>query len=282
MSSSCTVSSAATRRSLLATTIADGRSGAERTSRVTARASASPATPVRRQTPSSGHAVRGRCRREGLDPRASPVLVGVPGEHRDAPMAEAHEVCDRRSNSERMIGEDGGGGDAVESAIDEHGRQRSDRAREIVGPLRGDREDQAVDAAGEERRDGLLLADRVAVGVDEQKGVSVLLEDGLDALADGRKVRVADVRDDEPDGAALPGSDAARSRVGLVPEAGDGRGDPPAHGGIDAVRAARDARRSREGDACLGGHLTQRSNGFEPLLATMPTLSPASDEARAG
>ena len=92
---------------------------------------------------------------------------------------------------------------------------------------RHDLEEQvAVDGAGAQRLEGLLLPAPVVAGVDQRHGVAGLLRRALGAAQDAREERVGHVGDQQRDGARAPQPQRLRGDVGPVAELAGARGGP--------------------------------------------------------
>jgi hypothetical protein len=143
-------------------------------------------------------------------------------------------------------------GEVPEMAVLE-GRVRDDEAVDPAVP------DQAfIDVLG-----GAGAIRRQRVRLDDEDEPTGLCGGLLDAMGDVREADVVEARDDEPDRAGAPRPQAARERVGSIPEVPRGIEDALARLGSDLLGrvAAEDARRGRGIDLGSAGDVRELRDG---------------------
>ena len=141
---------------------------------------------------------------------------GPVAEERDAPVAVGDQVRDGSLGAAAVVAEDAIGIDRRWRAVDEGEREAGSDVAQQVGVVacRG-HDDQAVDAAREQRVGQFALAFGVLVGAAGEGHHAARARDLLDAAMDGREERVRDVLDDQADGARDAVGAAQRPAVWL-------------------------------------------------------------------
>ena len=210
-------------------------------------------------------------------------VVGRGDQQRDVAVAELEEVPAAAIAGVEIARPDRVEVRMAEGAIDQDGRRKARRKAgsrsELV--LRGD-DEQAVDPARDQRLDPARLGHRIFAARHHQHLVAALRSDPLPLADEAGEELVAEVGDDDADGARLAAPEARRHVVGLVAE----RRDRLEHGATSvAGHAARARKRVRDGRRRHAGArrdvADRRRSGRRLRQAGMTVACPSSPIHRA-
>ena len=180
--------------------------------------------------------------------------VGRLGDHRDAAVTERDQVIDESARPGDAVAFDQVAVVARDRPVEEHEGQPVllERAQLRRGAVAHGRDQDALDAEGEQVVEVAVLALEVALAVTEDHVPAVAPGDVLGAAHDQGEERVSDVGDDHPD--RLAADDAPRD----VSELGDRRLDPAPRLVADPGLAVDHARHRHRRDAGEPGNVANR------------------------
>ena len=141
------------------------------------------------------------------------------------------------------------------------------------GIVQGDgRQNETVDAAGDQSIDQFLLPRTVGSDVDDDRRITLGAERFRHPAENRRESGVRDVRGEHPDQARSSGAQARGGHIRLIAERRRRRADSFGHVGRDqmAHRRAERARHRRGMHAASGGHILDRRARRRRLLCAFP------------